>query len=170
MYSITFNYWLCQQVWHSFTYLIYVTRANFRHRHNKCLRRLLKHQEQVPSCNGGYQAGPEPGQFCCLGLQLSHERAGRAQRSADGGGGIAGAILQNSRQGVLCTCGPGWDLASQTFPSQGRNFMSQTLCLLKKHNSFSPVLLGGHIELALLTQFQARCSTPQKFCSPNTGS
>lgn len=93
MYSITFNYWLCRQVWHSFTYLIYVTRANFRHRHNKYLRRLLKHQEQVPSCNGDYQAGPEPGQFCRLGLQLSHERAGRAQRSADGGGGIAGAII-----------------------------------------------------------------------------
>lgn len=35
---------------------------------------------------------PEAGESCCPGLQLSLGRAGRAQRSADGGGGIAGAI------------------------------------------------------------------------------
>lgn len=75
-------------------YLFYVTRASFRHKHNKYLRRLLKHQEQVPPCNADYQAEAEaePGPSCCLGLQLSHGRPDRAQRSTDENGGIAGTI------------------------------------------------------------------------------
>lgn len=82
---------------------------------------------------------------------------------------VPSLCLSTEQQTRLPLCLRSWlGSCSLDFSIPGQRFHAPDPPLLKKH--LFPSLLLGHLELALLTPFHTRCSTPQKFCTPNTGS